>query len=199
MARTNRLLIGIDPGETHSGVAVVDENGIQKGFHISNNLLIEIILEYKSACRWLIVVIEDMRPYRMRINDNVINTIKYIGQIEWRLGAAGVEYVLFPRWEIKQWVYNNFNEMASEEAKKKIEWIATGLEKKTEGLRLPRRKPSFVYVDDRIVEKAMKMWWKVGKPKVGQRTPFGLKTHSWQGLAMITFYIERHEPSFLQN
>jgi len=157
-----------------------------------------MILEYKKSEPDILVIIEDMRPYNMRVTDNVINTIKYIGQLEWRLATLGINYKLFPRWVIKQWVFDRCNDMAVAEVKKKIEYIASRLEIKN-GAPVPRRKPSFVYIDDRIVEKAIKLWWKIGKPKVGDRTPFGLKTHSWQGLAMATFYIEQHDPSFLWN
>lgn len=134
----------------------------------------------------------------MRINDNVINTIKFIGQTEWRLAEAGVDYKLFPRWMIKQWVFTNHQKMCAIEIGKKIDYAAARDVKK-HGPDAPLRKRSctFVYVDDRIVEKAMKLQWKIEKPKVGQQTAFGLKTHSWQGLAMATFYIEQHDPSFL--
>lgn len=88
--------------------------------------------------------------------------------------------------------------MCVDEITKKIEYSAVQWAKKNgvadDGR---RRKPSFIYVDDRVVEKAVKMWWGIKKPKVGQTSPFGLKTHSWQGLALATFYIEQHDPSFL--
>lgn len=191
MKHTNTLLVGIDPGETHSGVAIVENGAIQKGINISNILLIDFILSLQKSEFYFLVIIEDMRPYNMRISDNVINTIKFIGQIEWRLSSLGVNFKLFPRWEIKQWVFQKYPDMAKEEVCKKIEYLASTMEKKNGGIRVPRRKPSFVYINDRIVERAIKMWWGIKKPKVGQSSPFGLKTHSWQGLAMITFYIEQ--------
>ena len=197
MEHTKRILVGVDPGETHSGVAIVENGAIQKGINISNFLLIDFISSLKNSCDSFLVIIEDMRPYNMRISDNVINTIKFIGQIEWRLSSMGIEFRLFPRWEIKQWVFERYPEMAKEEVVKKIEYLAATMERKNGGIPVPRRRPSFVYINDRIVEKAIKMWWSIKKPKVGQSTPFGLKTHSWQGLAMITFYIEKHDRSAL--
>lgn len=144
------------------------------------------------------VVVEDMRPYNMRINDNVINTIKFIGETQWRLKSHGVPHLLFPRWEVKQWVYNSYRDMCLEEIGKKIEYAKKRYILKNGPEATERKRTaSFVYVDDRVVEKAMKLRWDIKKPKVGEGTPFGLKTHSWQGLALATFYIERHDPSFL--
>ena len=199
MNKTKELLIGLDPGETYSGVCVVSEFGIVKAINISNDLLIDFISEYFSYGDKLLVIIEDMRPYNMRINDNVINTIKFIGQIEWRLSDLHVAYALHPRWEIKQWVFNNYPAMCGEEVTKKIDYAARR-EASKKGVEDSgkRRSPSFVYVDDRIVEKAVKLWWGITKPKVGQKSPYGLSTHSWQGLAMATFYIASKEPSFLR-
>jgi hypothetical protein len=160
-------------------------------------LLIDFIISLKDPGSSLLIIIEDMRPYNMRVTDNVINTIKFIGQLEWRLRELHIDFVLFPRWEIKSWVYSSNTEMCNVEIKKKIEYAASRKEKIV-GRPIDRRKPSFVYVDDRIVEKAIKLWWKIEKPKVGQPCPFGLQTHAWQGLSLATFYIERHDPSFLQ-
>lgn len=88
--------------------------------------------------------------------------------------------------------------MCGEEIQKKINYAnKKDREKAGPEATLRKRTASFVYVDDRIVEKGVKLWWNIKKPKVGDRTPFGLKTHSWQGLALATFYIEQHDPSFL--
>lgn len=143
------------------------------------------------------VIIEDMRPYNMRINDNVIHTIKFIGETEWRLKQLGIEYRLFPRWMIKSWVFNTFREMSLQEIQKKIAYaIVRDIKLLPEGSKIRKRTATFAYVDDRIVEKGMKTWWGIKKPKVGHPTPFGLKTHSWQGLAVATFYVVSEDPSF---
>jgi hypothetical protein len=187
MRPTKRTLVGVDPGETQCGVAIITENGIQKGMHISNTLLIDFIYECKKNSEGdFLVVMEDMRPYNMRITDNIINTIKFIGEIQWRLQSLGIEYLLYPRWQIKSWAFSTYPDMCSIEIQKKIDYaIARERLKKGEDAALRKRTASFVYVDDRIVEKAMKLWWNIKKPKVGEKTAFGLKTHSWLWLHFI--------------
>ena len=86
------------------------------------------------------------------------------------------------------------------EIQKKIDY-ATTRDRRLLGdnAKLRKRTATFAYVDDRIVEKGMKLWWGIKKPKVGEPTAFGLKSHSWQGLAVATFYIDSEAPSFLLN
>jgi hypothetical protein len=199
MNSNKQILIGVDPGDTHTGLTLVGEFGILHSEHISNFLLIDFIYRLKEENNSVLVIIEDMRPYNMRINDNVINTIKYIGQIEWRLQELKIKYLLVPRWQIKNWVHWKYRDMCAVEINKKIEYAAV---RKAKILGIEddgkRRKESYVYVDDRIVERGMRLWWDIKKPKVGQKVAFGLKTHGWSALAMVTFYIEKHAPSFLQ-
>jgi hypothetical protein len=54
-------------------------------------------------------------------------------------------------------------------------------------------KPTMHYVDDRIVIYAMKEWWGIKTPKPGKSNEFGLKSHSWQALALGTMYVATQE------
>ena len=57
------------------------------------------------------------------------------------------------------------------------------------------RKPSFVYVDDSMVLKAMKECWKIETPPPGRGYEYGLKTHTWQALGLVSAF-RQQVPSF---
>lgn len=111
----------------------------------------------------------------------------------------GIEALLYPRWEVKSWIFNKYPELCTELIINKIEAAAKRKEKTSAGEIIARRNPSFIYVDDNIVARAIRIYWRLEKPKVGDKAPFGLKTHSYQALAIATFYIDRHNPFFLLN
>jgi hypothetical protein len=50
------------------------------------------------------------------------------------------------------------------------------------------RKPSFVFVDDKIMTESMKVLYGIELPKAGKGYEYGLKTHSWQALALATYF-----------
>jgi hypothetical protein len=52
-----------------------------------------------------------------------------------------------------------------------------------------KRKSSFIHVDDRVVTEAMKHLYKIPLPKAGKGYQFGLQTHSWQALAVATYFL----------
>jgi hypothetical protein len=137
----------------------------------------------------------------MNITDEVINTIKYIGQLQWRLDELHMQYTLIPRWQVKEWVFKQFRAMAEPEIQKKIDYALKRAELKGEkGISPRKRTPSFVYVDDRIVVKAMREHWGIKKPtKVGEKAAYNLKDHSWQALAVASLYIVLYMPSWLLN
>jgi hypothetical protein len=58
------------------------------------------------------------------------------------------------------------------------------------------RKPSFVFVDDKIVTDCMKHLYKIPLPKSGKGYQYGLQTHSWQALAVATYFRYLELPSF---
>jgi hypothetical protein len=71
--------------------------------------------------------------------------------------------------------------------------IARKAKKRKDGSSL---KPSFQYVDDRIVQKAMRSQWNQGAAKPGVVNKLGIKDHAWQALGAITACILAKEPSF---
>ena len=50
------------------------------------------------------------------------------------------------------------------------------------------RKPSFVYVDDRIVKKAMELHWGI-TVRNGIKQKNGINGHAWQALGAVTYYL----------
>jgi hypothetical protein len=147
----------------------------------------------RGGCDKLIVAVEDMRPYNMRITDGVIQTIKFIGQMEWRLKEAGITYDLIPRWQVKQWVFLQYRTIVEPLIDRKIELAAQ--RKIKEGKKPRNASASFVYVDDRMVSAAMREFWKIEKvKKVGQEA--FLKDHAWSALAVASLHIVSNMPFF---
>jgi hypothetical protein len=173
------------------------ENGmIREGYNMANGSVFDFVVAEKKGCDKFIVIVEDVKPYNMRITDGIIKTIKVIGQLEWRLLEAGVKFELIPRWQVKQWVFLQYRSIAEPVIVNKI--IASRKLKEKKGLKINPNKlsPTFVYVDDRIVASAMRAHWGIEKQKnVGKRTPFNLKDHSWQALGLVSYYIVSHKTS----
>lgn len=182
-------VVGIDPGEKQSGVALVAGREIVFGKNVLNGELIELIQSINDQYSEVTIIIEDMLPYNMRITNSIIRTIKAIGQLEMRLNDLGMKYYLAPRWWIKQWVFNEFNDIATTRILKKIGYIQTRLEK--ENRKIKKMSPTFAYVDDWIVVRSMKQWWNIPNATVHNKNKYGLKDHSWQALALITFSFAR--------
>jgi hypothetical protein len=185
--RIETTLIGIDSGSTSSGIIVVTENGIREGYNILNTDVFSFIHNEYSKCINLKIIIEDVKPYNMRITNGIIDTIKFIGQIEWRVRQlVGVRVELIPRWQIKQWVFVQFKTMVLPEIEKKIDRWAS----KEENEGRNRKTAQFVWVDDRMIANAMRKHWNIPKKeKIGAVTPFNLKDHSWQALALVSYFM----------
>lgn len=174
-------IVGIDPGESQSGMCVIDGNDIVAAYCISNSDLFRIISPYllHKECT---VVIEEVKPYSTRLKPQVIETIKFIGECLYRLRIeAGANCVLIARSEVKQWVFNAFPNVCLpliEERIRKLGYItkATG----------EPRKPSFVFVDDKCCKEAMRYRYKL--KKTGKSYSYGLKTHGWQALALVSTF-----------
>jgi hypothetical protein len=188
-----KTLVGIDAGSEQSGIAVISDGVIQVGDTIGNSHVFDFILNAGEGCDKLIIAIEDMRPYNMRITDGVIQTIKFIGQIEWRLREAGITYDLIPRWQVKQWVFLQYRLIIEPLIDRKIELAA---KRKIKAGEKPRNaSASFIYVDDRMVSTAMREFWKIEKVKrVGQEA--FLKDHAWSALAVASLHIVSNMPFF---
>lgn len=186
-------VISIDPGSKKSGLSIIMLNTDPlfktqiAGFNINNEHLVDEIkkhyVKYTSN-----VVIEDIRPYGLKMSNDVINTCKWIGELSYRLKSemeAKVEYVT--RGSVKKWVFEHFATLCIERINKKIAYLDGYGERKgkkryrtKEGL---LKKPSFHWVDDRIVIAAMKELWKIPTPTPGRKNIYGLSEHSWQALA----------------
>jgi hypothetical protein len=183
-----KRIIGLDAGSQTTGIILLAENQIRHGWNIPNSEVVEFVYQQSLECESLTVIIEDVRPYSMRITDGIIQTIKFIGQLEWRLKTMDQPFELIPRWHVKQWVFLQFKGLCIPEIEKKI----TMASKRAEKLGKKPRKaiPTFVYVDDRIVANAMRKWWNIKNPsRVGERAAYGLKDHSWQALGLVSYYM----------
>lgn len=194
-------VISIDPGSKRSGVCYImlsDESPAETqiaGFNVDNESLIPEIKKYyvKSQTR---VVLEDIRPYGLKMSNDVINTCKWIGELDYRLRiefGATVEYVT--RGAVKKWVFEAFTGLCVERINRKISYLDDYGDRKgkkryrtKEGV---LKKASFHWVDDRIVIAAIKEFWKIPTPKPGKQNIFGLSEHSWQALAAGSCFLSK--------
>lgn len=180
------ILLGIDPGSSNSGIILVEDGVLVKGDNLTNEEVFTLIDKYSlfdSAAR-LFVVYEDIRPYTSRFNMETINTCKVIGRLEYVLKVQRVPCKAITRNEVKSFVFNKYNSLVVPDIEKKI--LKKGRTRKDGG----QLKPSFQYVDDRIVCRAMKEHWGLPTPKPGKSNKLGIKTHAWQALGAITCYLE---------
>jgi hypothetical protein len=96
-----------------------------------------------------------------------------------------VSYTLIARYSVKEWVYNKYGGRLSEDINKKIAYR----DKRNNDGKF--RKSSFVWIDDRLVVMAMKIYWNIPTPLPGRKSMYGLKDHSWQALALCTYYLSK--------
>jgi hypothetical protein len=173
-------IIGIDPGES-CGMVVLDGGQITSVLNIMFDNVGDKITKFliHPNC---IVVVEDIRPYSLRLTPQVIWTCKFIGELTYRLKAeAGANVEMMVRNEVKKWCFDTFPDICIPIIEKKI--LKKGYGNKETG---EPRKPSFVFVDDKIVTDCMKVMYKIQKPKSGFGYIHGLKDHSWQALAIAS-------------
>lgn len=178
------IILGIDVGSESSGIITFQDMDILAGSNLENEAMFELIDKYAlfSPDSRLFVVYEDIRPYTSRFNMDTINTCKVIGRLEYVLKQLRVPFKAITRNEVKAFVFNKYPSVSIPEIEKKIK--RKGKVNK-DGKAL---KPSFQYVDDRIVKQAMKMHWGIETPKPGKSDPRGIKTHVWQALGAVTCY-----------
>lgn len=198
------LVIGIDPGSEVSGVCMVSERlGVQFAGVLDNGRVVDRCIEL-AAGRACYVVIEDMQPYLGRLSPAVIDTCKVIGRFVAALEGSGVfgGVYLVPRNKVKRWVFNTFPDIVGPRISKRMAAIH-GQKVKAGGKGLLRddgtmRAGSFHYVDDRAVISAVKSWWAIPTPKPGKRSPFGLGSHSWQALGVLSCWMDQRRYSIYQ-
>lgn len=191
------VFFSIDSGNVVSGVAVITKDRIIYAANLPNEDIIAKVTEFSEKTK-ITVLIEDIKPYAMKLTPQVIDTCKVIGELCYRVkNELGLGYVLVTRYQVKRWVFDCFFYMASGRISKRIEYMNGYREAKGEkGLRRKDgelRSPSFHWVDDRVCIAAMKEYWDIASPKPGKSNKYGLSKHSWQALALGTFYINSNQ------
>lgn len=89
--------LGIDPGATESGIAVIDENyEIFSADKISNEKLIDLLYNDLSEDQIDVVVVESIQSYGMTMGKTIIDTCYMIGRIIQVCKYYGVECCLIP-------------------------------------------------------------------------------------------------------
>ena len=188
----HKIRIGVDAGSSKSGIVVIEENGIREGYNIDNGEVFSFLITERNKCEEMNLVIEDVRPYNMRITNGIIETIKFLGELEYRLKEAGITFTLIARWEVKKWVYDKFNQVSVEEIIKNISRHDAREQKKSqlrgEVYKPKSRSVTFVYVDDPLIVKVMREYWSIERKKgFAQKAKYNLKDHAWQALALLTY------------
>lgn len=187
-----KIVLGIDPGSENSGIVtfqLFDEWELLSGSNVSNEGLFELIDKYTLFDDKvnLFIVYEDIRPFTSRFNMDTINTCKMIGRLECVLNQRRVPFKAITRNEVKNFVFKRYPDIVLPVVIGKIEKKG-GVSKKGKPL-----KPSFQYVDDRIVHAAMRYEYKIEKQKRGKTNMYGISTHAWQALGVTTAYILSNE------
>lgn len=186
--------MGIDPGSSVCGVVVLDDNAIAGAFNWSIPVLWGKISNFLIHPN-LTVVIEDIRPYSVKLTPQVIDTCKLIGELVYRLRLeAGLNVILVPRGDVKKWVFDSFTDLAVAAIKKKVDkkmFMSCLIDTReifwADANGKARRKENFTQVDDRVVTECMKVLYKIPAPKPGDGYKYGLKDHSWQALAAASY------------
>jgi hypothetical protein len=182
----NFRLIGVDPGST-IGVCVIDSGQIVSAFEVSHDDFWIRITNLMLISN-LMVAVEDIKPYSLPLNPNVIETCKWIGEAVYRLKTSvGCRVEMVSRFQVKKWCFDTFPDICIPLINTKIEkGVLKGKYIKKDG---ENRSASFHFVDDRIVTACMTNLWKIEKGKQGRKTPFGLKLHSFQALAVASYQL----------
>jgi hypothetical protein len=142
----------------------------------------------------------------------VVNTIQFIGELKYRLkNEVCVDYVMITRGQVKKWVFDNYQEDCMELIDKKISYMDEYGEKKNTMLEVTGkkakyrryktkdgslRKATFHWIDDRIVIRVMKKFWKIPEAKKFKKNEHGFKDHSWQALSLIAYYMSTTKQSY---
>lgn len=167
-------------GNLESGLVVLSGGQISIVKNMVNGLVFDFVLSYFVRYRGVSVIVEDIKPYAGNLSQQAIDTCKFIGQLNWRFDEVGIKYKMVTRSTVRKWVFDTFPELVRPLVEKEIE---KRNEKNNDG---KNRKPSFVYVNDGIVIKAMRLYWNIEMPPPGYGYVHGLKTHTWQALALAS-------------
>jgi hypothetical protein len=194
MEAKQSIVVAIDAGDVASGIVVFRNNQIVSANNTNNEEIFDLIKQYNNKSYRLRVVIEDVAAYSMQISPQIIKVCKWIGEMEYRLKTARIAFKMIYRSQVKTWVFNNYPDVA-------IPMIEDKIAKKG-SVRMDGSsvKPSHVYVDDRIIKKAMEVEWSVEYQRVGRKinATYGLREHSWQALGLGTMYLKAGNEYFLE-
>ncbi|HRP33520.1 MAG TPA: hypothetical protein PKV73_16605, partial [Agriterribacter sp.] len=176
------FFIGVDPGNEKCGMTVLQRGCIIGAWNLEHpNFYRKISYFLTLGCK---IAIEDLKPYSVRLTPQVIDTAKFIGECVYRLRIdCGATVEMVNRSAVKKWVFDTFPEICVPLIMKKIAKKGQRIASTGEF-----RRPSFVYVDDKIIVEAMKFHYKIPKPPPGNGYMYGLKEHSWQALALASLY-----------
>lgn len=174
-------IIGIDAGSYKSGVVIIENGEIKKGMIVANSEVCQIVSTVQYS-KYLFIV-EDLKAYAVRLSQDLIETAKFIGKLDYILSEAGLNYKMVERVKIKKMVYDKYPS-APIEVSKLIQ--QRGKLTKTGEF----RKPSMIYVCDRVVANAMRYFWELPSGQ-GKRNKLGLSSHAWQALALCSYEIFR--------
>jgi hypothetical protein len=187
MLSQKSVIVGIDVGNVVSGVVAIVDGKISFVQIMDNKFVFETITGYNGKYASVGVVIEDIKPYAGTLSQQAIDTCKFIGQLNWRLDEVGIIHHMITRSKVRKFVYDSCFELIIPLVCRKIEKRNA---KNNDG---KNRKPSFVYVDDSMVKKAMRLLWKIPDAPPGKGYIHGLQDHTWQALGLISCFMNEAE------
>lgn len=187
MLSKKRVIVGVDVGNLVSGVVAIVGGQISFVQIMNNKDVFEIITGYIGKYASVGVVIEDIKPYAGQLSQQAIDTCKFIGQLNWRLDEVGIIHQMINRAKVRKFVYDSCFELIIPLVCNKIEKRNT---KNNDG---KNRRPSFVYVDDSMVKKAMRLLWKIPDAPPGKGYIHGLQDHTWQALGLISCFMNESQ------
>jgi hypothetical protein len=184
---TTKTIISIDPGSESSGIVVLrNTQVVYAEAAIRNTELFDQIVARNSFYNdGTIVLIEDILPYSQSLRLQVIQVCKFIGVLSYRLAVESeIHHELIGRSKVKEYVFNHHYDVIEPYLVKKL---ARKGRVKQDGTPM---KPTFVWVDDRMVAAAMRSHWGIKKPKPGHKNELGISKHAWQALGLATYWIK---------
>jgi hypothetical protein len=179
----NEILVCVDPGESVSGVVILRNGEIVLSENALHDRLFTIINGTNiQKSGQMTVLVEDIRPYGLKLSPQIIETCKFLGELRYRLQRAKINVQWIARNTVKKWVFDTYPDVCMPRIRAKI------AKKGAKNRNGSDRQPSFVWVDDRIVISAMKEAWNIPTPKPGKTNRYGIKGHAWQALAIGSYF-----------
>lgn len=188
-----KIIWAIDPGNLICGVVQLTGSTIGHCFNEKSCSVYRRILSLSKG-QSIEIVIEDIKPYSLRLTPQVIDTCKIIGELTYRFKVCKqVNSVnLVARNSVKKWIFDTCPDIVLPRIEKKMSALHTRkVAKGMKGLIKSdgeMRSPSFHYIDDRSVIAALKSIFSIPTPKPGKPNIFGLVDHSWQALAAGAYF-----------